>query len=301
MHPLLVRQLKRLGLETARIPQSPDAWQKLLERVNRSYIEADQGRELVHDDGGRIQRDGVQYHSVVTEDVQRVGVGGRFDDHRVAVFRHRNRALELPDDRNAHGARHDHHMAGDGALLEHQAAHVQKMFDAMTTPHSRRVLLQGWEQFHEPVDRIVSIGAFEHFGRAKYAAFFARCRAILPDRGVMLLHTITAGKPSQDWDFLRFVHFIATEIFPGGDVPSPESVIAAARAAGFELVHAESLRPHYARTLDCWAANLESRRADAVALVGEKTCEKYMKYLTGCAALFRSGECNVHQFKLRTV
>ena len=183
-------------------------------------------------------------------------------------------------------------------LSRNQFEHDQRLARGLDGVEFRQ---QGWETFEEPVDRIVSIGAFEHFGRAKYAAFFARCRAILPDRGVMLLHTITAGKPSQDWDFLRFVHFIATEIFPGGDVPSPESVIAAARAAGFELVHAESLRPHYARTLDCWAANLESRRADAVALVGEKTCEKYMKYLTGCAALFRSGECNVHQFKLRTV
>ena len=32
------------------------------------------------------------------------------------------------------------------------------------SPRSKRVLLEGWEQFDEPVDRIVSIGAFEHFG-----------------------------------------------------------------------------------------------------------------------------------------
>ena len=161
--------------------------------------------------------------------------------------------------------------------------------------------LEGWETFNEKVDRIVSIGAFEHFGRAKYSAFFNKCRSLLPADGVMLLHTITAGKPSTDWEFLRFVHFISTEIFPGGDVPAPEAVIAAARAANFELVHVEALRPHYARTLDCWAANLKSREVDALKLVGEKTYAKYIKYLTGCADLFRSGECNVHQFKLRVV
>lgn len=161
--------------------------------------------------------------------------------------------------------------------------------------------LQGWESFDEPVDRIVSIGAFEHFGRPKYAEFFARCRAILPPDGVMLLHTITHGRPNDDWDFLRFVHFIATEIFPGGDVPEPELVIASARKAGFDPVHVESLRPHYAMTLDRWASNLAARRDDAVAIAGERTYETYMKYLTGCAALFRSGECNVHQFKLRVI
>ncbi|MCW5798956.1 MAG: PAS domain S-box protein [Nitrospira sp.] len=47
MHPLLTRQLKRLGLEHASAPVSLEAWQQLLERVSRSYIESDQGRELL--------------------------------------------------------------------------------------------------------------------------------------------------------------------------------------------------------------------------------------------------------------
>ena len=47
MHPLLTRQLKRLGLEQAAAPVSLEAWQQLLERVSRSYLESDQGRELL--------------------------------------------------------------------------------------------------------------------------------------------------------------------------------------------------------------------------------------------------------------
>ena len=43
MHPLLARQLRRLGLESSMVPTSPLAWQQFLERVERSYIEADQG------------------------------------------------------------------------------------------------------------------------------------------------------------------------------------------------------------------------------------------------------------------
>ncbi|WP_156737698.1 class I SAM-dependent methyltransferase, partial [Mycobacterium sp. E735] len=57
-------------------------------------------------------------------------------------------------------------------LSENQAEHVQRTFDEMDTPRTRRVLLEGWEKFHEPVDRIVSIGAFEHFGRQRYGRFF---------------------------------------------------------------------------------------------------------------------------------
>ncbi|MCC2639875.1 MAG: putative Hybrid histidine kinase [Nitrospira sp.] len=47
MHPLLTRQLKRLGMENATVPPSIETWHKLLERVERSYIEADQGLELL--------------------------------------------------------------------------------------------------------------------------------------------------------------------------------------------------------------------------------------------------------------
>lgn len=47
MHPLLTRQLKRLGLETASVPPSPHTWLKFLDRVNRSYVESDQGHELL--------------------------------------------------------------------------------------------------------------------------------------------------------------------------------------------------------------------------------------------------------------
>ena len=44
------------------------------------------------------------------------------------------------------------------------------MFEEMDCRRSRRVLLEGWGQFDEPADRIVSIGAFEHFGHERYAA-----------------------------------------------------------------------------------------------------------------------------------
>ena len=158
--------------------------------------------------------------------------------------------------------------------------------------------LEGWETFQQKVDRIVSIGAFEHFGRSRYGTFFDRCLSLLPNDGVMLLHTITLGRPSKSFSFLRFAHFLSREIFPGGDVPSPELVVESARAAGFELVHAESLRPHYARTLDCWAERLQANRAQAVKVAGEATFKTYMKYLSGCANLFRTGECNLYQFKL---
>ena len=161
--------------------------------------------------------------------------------------------------------------------------------------------MQSWETFNEPVDRIVSIGAFEHFGRDKHRAFFEKCRTLLPEDGIVVVQSITFGKPSKVFSFLRFVRFMSKEIFPGGDVPTPEVVIKCARSAHLELDHVESMRKDYVHTLECWENNLEANRKLAVELTNEATYSMYKKYLTSCAAYFRSGECNVHQFKLRPI
>ncbi|MEK6570647.1 MAG: class I SAM-dependent methyltransferase [Bacteroidota bacterium] len=161
--------------------------------------------------------------------------------------------------------------------------------------------LEGWETYNQPCDKIVSIGAFEHFTPPKYDAFFARCKEILPENGLMLLHTITTGKPNKTFTFLRWTHFIITNIFPGGRLPDPEQVVSHSRLGGFELLHAESLRLHYAHTLDLWAANLERNRGEAIRVTTEETYKTYIKYLTSCADHFRSAEINVYQFLLKAI
>lgn len=80
-------------------------------------------------------------------------------------------------------------------LSRNQANHVEQLFAKSDSPRTKRVLLQGWEQFDEPIDRIVSIGAFEHFGHERYDAFFTLAHRLLPDDGIMLLHTITGLHP----------------------------------------------------------------------------------------------------------
>ena len=49
-------------------------------------------------------------------------------------------------------------------LSKNQKAYVEQLIAVSDSPRSKRVLLEGWEQFHEPVDRIVAIGPLEHFG-----------------------------------------------------------------------------------------------------------------------------------------
>ena len=153
-------------------------------------------------------------------------------------------------------------------LSRNQQAHVEQLFAQSDSPRSKRVLLCGWEQFDEPVDRIVSIGAFEHFGQDRYDHFFKTAYHLLPDNGVMLLHTITSLTMKQALDrgvpltfeLARFLKFLMTEIFPGGQIPTIEMVQERSTDAGFNVTRIQSLQPHYARTLDSWAEALESHK-----------------------------------------
>jgi cyclopropane-fatty-acyl-phospholipid synthase len=191
-------------------------------------------------------------------------------------------------------------------LSRNQQAYVQQRLDQHSSERTKRVLLRGWEQFDEKVDRIVSIGAFEHFGRDRYTDFFKMAYETLPADGVMLLHTII--QPSVD-EFaerglpitmtkLRFMKFIMNEIFPGGDLPSAKTVEEHAQSGGFAVKRVQQLRLHYARTLDDWSVALEARRDEAIAVQSEEVYDRYMKYLTGCAELFRDGYTDVAQFTL---
>jgi cyclopropane-fatty-acyl-phospholipid synthase len=94
------------------------------------------------------------------------------------------------------------------------------------------------------------------------------------------------------------VKFILTEIFPGGYLPSIELVGEHAEQAGFTLTRRQSLQPHYARTLDCWAEALRAHHDEAVAVQSQEVYDRYLHYLTGCADGFRVGYIDVNQFTL---
>ena len=182
-------------------------------------------------------------------------------------------------------------------LSENQKAHVERLFAESGDGRRKEVRLEGWEDFNEPVDRIVSIGAFEHFGRDRWDDFFATAYRMLPGDGVMLLHTITALTIPQmiergiplTFSVARFIKFILTEIFPGGYLPTIELVGEHAGTAGFTLTPEQSLQPHYARPLDHWSAALDVHKAEAIAVQSEEVYDRYMHYLTGCADAFRKG------------
>ncbi len=191
-------------------------------------------------------------------------------------------------------------------LSKAQSEFARARLAKLDTNRSVEVRLQGWEEFDEPVDRIVSIGAFEAFKADRYPVFFDRAYKILPSDGRMLLHTILAHTQKFFRDNgikltisdLKFMRFIGTEIFPGGQLPAVEDIEQLAEGSGFTLERIHLLQPHYARTLDMWSANLEANADEAIAITDQVTYDRYMRYLTGCADFFRRGITNIGQFTL---
>ena len=128
-------------------------------------------------------------------------------------------------------------------LSGEQREYAIEKLSKIPTERNVEVRLQGWEEFNDKVDRIVSIGAFEHFGFERYPAFFETAYNALPDDGIMLLHNITGFDLRQGqklglhmtFEDARFARFIMTEIFPGGRLPSVSMEEEKAKEAGFTV------------------------------------------------------------------
>ncbi|GFG63266.1 methoxy mycolic acid synthase MmaA3 [Mycobacterium kubicae] len=191
-------------------------------------------------------------------------------------------------------------------LSENQHNYCQQLLDSVDTSRSHRVLLRDWADFSDPVDRIVTIEALEHFGYHRYDDFFKFVYEALPGDGVMLLHVITGLHVKQvmergiplTMEMAKFIRFIVTEIFPGGRLPMIEKVEEHCAKVGFNITRIQSLQLDFAKTLDFWAEALEGRKDDAIAIQSQEMYDKYMHYLTGCAKAFRTGYIDCNQFTL---
>jgi cyclopropane-fatty-acyl-phospholipid synthase len=179
-------------------------------------------------------------------------------------------------------------------LSKNQHARCEQVLGALDTDRSREVRLHGWEDFNDPVDRIVSIEAFEHFGHENYDDFFKRCYDVMPYDGRMTIQSSVGYHPFDmaargkklSFETARFIKFIITEIFPGGRLPSAEMMVEHGEKAGFVVPESLSLRPHYIKTLHIWGDALEANREKAIEITSQEVYDRYMKYLRGCEHYF---------------
>ena len=133
-------------------------------------------------------------------------------------------------------------------------------------------------------DRIVSVGMFEHVGTPQYRTFFTKCRELLTDDGVMLLHTIgRLGRPGVTDRFTN------KYIFPGGYIPALSEIVHGYEGLKLILTDIEVLRMHYALTIDHWYDRTVAAKDEIVALYDERFYRMWTFYLAGALVSFRYG------------
>jgi cyclopropane-fatty-acyl-phospholipid synthase len=140
-----------------------------------------------------------------------------------------------------------------------------------------------------PFDKWVSVGMFEHVGKA-FINEYVRCITHQLRRGGLgVLHTM--GRMAEG----KMSPWINKYIFPGLYLPSLAEISDSLGRHGFNIVDVENLRMHYGFTLDRWAERFE-RNVDVVQeMFDEKFVRMWRLYLHSCAAAFKYGYANLWQ------
>jgi cyclopropane-fatty-acyl-phospholipid synthase len=140
-------------------------------------------------------------------------------------------------------------------------------------------------------DKIVSVGMFEHVGESHLPEYFNHAWRLLRPGGVFLNHGIASSATHPHTG----PSFSLSYVFPDSELVPINTTLRVAEASGFEVRDVESLREHYALTLDHWVRRLENRAADARRIAGEPAYRAWRLCLAGAAHRFRIGQLNLYQ------
>ncbi|MDA3658839.1 class I SAM-dependent methyltransferase [Mycobacterium xenopi] len=140
-------------------------------------------------------------------------------------------------------------------------------------------------------DAVSSIGLTEHIGVKNYPSYFRFLKQKLRTGGLLLNHCIT--RPSNRSTF-RAGGFTDRYVFPDGELTGSGRIITEIQEVGFEVLHNENFRNHYAMTLRDWCRNLVEHWDDAVAEVGLPTAKIWGLYMAASRVGFEQNKIQLH-------
>lgn len=174
----------------------------------------------------------------------------------------------------------------------------QKAYADARLGTNANIALQDYRLQDGKFDNIVSIEMFEAVGEKFWPQYFQQVGSLLKSRGRAVIQTITIN----DHDFETYRtggDFIRSFIFPGGLLPSPDAFRKSANANNLQVKNEFYFGQDYARTLEEWLKNFESRKSDIKSLgYDDGFIRLWRFYLAACAGAFRAGHINVMQAEL---
>lgn len=182
-------------------------------------------------------------------------------------------------------------------LSRNQYEHVRERIAALGLAGRVEVRLQDYLDLpeSETYDKIASIGMFEHVGVKRFARYFGKIERVLAPGGFVLNHGITHNALHGQSLGSGIGDFVEEYVFPGGELTHVHRVIESMAAAGLEVVDAEALREHYARTLWAWTERLEGNADAARREAGDERYRVWRIYLAGSAHAFDRGWLSLWQ------
>ncbi len=173
---------------------------------------------------------------------------------------------------------------------------ARKRVAAEGLSHRVEVLNDDYRNLSGRFDKLASVEMIEAVDWRELDTYFATCTQLLAPDGLMGLQAIVI--PGNRWARAKTTRdFIKAHIFPGGCLPSIESISASiSRVSDLTLIELHDYGLHYAETLRRWRANLAARRSELGALgLDERFVRLWDFYLSYCEAGFDERDISVVQ------
>jgi cyclopropane-fatty-acyl-phospholipid synthase len=138
-------------------------------------------------------------------------------------------------------------------------------------------------------DVFVSVGMLEHVGTRDYRVLGDVIDRCLTPTGRALIHTIGRNQPGP------MNAWIERRIFPGAYPPTLREMMDIFEPNRFSVLDVESLRLHYAKTLEHWLQRYEQHVSEIEAKLDAAFVRAWRLYLAGSIAAFTSGELQLFQ------
>lgn len=129
----------------------------------------------------------------------------------------------------------------------------------------------------------------EHVGLEHYKELGNIIHRSLDMAGRGLLHFIGRNKPCP------FSTWTRKRIFPGAYAPTLRQAMDIFEPHDLSVLDVENLRPHYARTLECWLNQFEKSADQVEEMYGPDFVRTWRLYLSGAIAGFRAGTLQLFQ------
>ncbi len=176
-------------------------------------------------------------------------------------------------------------------LSAQQAQYARQRIASADLDGSAEIRLTDYRDIDDgPYDAVSVIEMGEHVGAAEYPAFAARLAKLLGPGARLLIQQMSRGLGPPDGE-----PFIASYIAPDMHMRPLPQTLAILQDAGLEIVSVEGMREHYVRTFQAWRDTLDTRFAEAEALLGPQRARVWRLFLAGGGLAFERGTTGVDQ------